>query len=157
MKNELYFPTLTELNDPADARPRLAASSPEGFVKYVYNAYVANKPGLPDEDYQRAAAEIEYNSRRLGSDALLREMTNLLHRKQDNHRIYSLSKRWDNLSMWAKYAGDHRGYCLEFANDGPPFTSAYEVIYDGPVTLDITDEAQIAGHYIFHKSKDWRC
>ena len=157
LKSELYFPTLIQLNDPADARPRIAASSPEDVVAYLHNVFVANNPGLSKEDYQQAAVEIANGIQSRGMDAALREMTSGLHRMQDTHRVYSLSKRWDNLSLWAKYASDHRGYCLEFSNEGRPFGSAYEVIYDGPVTLDLTDPAQIDAHYIFHKSNDWRC
>lgn len=29
-----------------------------------------------------------------------------------------MTKRWNNLSLWAKYAADHTGYCLEFLNEG---------------------------------------
>ncbi|MBI2815441.1 MAG: DUF2971 domain-containing protein [Acidobacteria bacterium] len=83
-------------------------------------------------------------------------MTELFHRHVDGHRIYSLSKRWNNLSMWAKYADDHRGYCLEFANEDL-FAFAREVNYiDGPVTLDITDQEQKNEHFFFCKTADWR-
>ncbi|OFW32576.1 MAG: hypothetical protein A3J28_02115 [Acidobacteria bacterium RIFCSPLOWO2_12_FULL_60_22] len=152
LKNELYFPTLIKLNDPADARPRLAAPSPESFVEAVGRLL-----GYQGKEYQQFASETKRTIEKHGIDPLLRGMTISYHREQNNQRVYSLSKRWDNMSLWTKYAGDHSGYCLKFANDGPPFTSAYEVIYDGPVTIDITDEAQINAHYPFHKSKDWRC
>ncbi len=155
-KNELYFPTLLELNDPADARPKLTASSLDGFVAFVYNGFVSQNPELQDEDYQRARAEIECGAKNFGTDLLLRKMAGLLHKELEDHRIYSLAERWDNLSMWAKYAGDHKGCCLEFANDGL-FTSALEVTYDdGPVTLDVTDSRQNKAYFFFYKSNDWR-
>jgi hypothetical protein len=39
----------------------------------------------------------------------------------EQFRVYSLSRRFDNLSLWPKYAADHSGHCLEFANEGPLF------------------------------------
>jgi len=36
----------------------------------------------------------------------------------EQFRVYSMTKRWNNLSLWAKYAADHTGYCLEFLNEG---------------------------------------
>ena len=53
-------------------------------------------------------------------------MSELLNAELEGYRIYSLSKRYDNLNLWAKYAADHSGYCLEFANEGPLFEHAKE-------------------------------
>ena len=50
-----------------------------------------------------------------------------------------MSRRWNNLAMWAKYAADHRGYCLEFSRVGL-FKAAREVIYDDtPIDLHAAD------------------
>ena len=46
-----------------------------------------------------------------------------LYKELDDWRVYCLCKRKGNMSMWAKYAGNHTGYCLEFANIGPFFGS----------------------------------
>jgi hypothetical protein len=70
-----------------------------------------------------------------------------------------MSTRWNNLKMWAQYANDHAGYCLEFANDAADWLSgmARLVIYDDSFELDLTlDEHDTAIWYLF-THPDWRC
>lgn len=69
--------------------------------------------------------------------------------------MYCLSKRATNTNMWAKYAHDYRGYCLEFANEGDLFGQAKEVIYRDVVELDLTEQSQINGWFFFCKSNEW--
>jgi hypothetical protein len=66
-----------------------------------------------------------------------------------------MSKRYDNLSLWAKYAGDFSGYCLEFANEGPLFERAKDVIYGEAFQIDITVRAQLNGFWFFCKRPEW--
>jgi hypothetical protein len=80
-------------------------------------------------------------------------MAESLNAELNGFRIYSLSKRYNNLSLWAKYAANHRGYCLEFANQGP-FASACEVTYGESILMDITDPEQ-RGPYCFCKRQEW--
>lgn len=55
----------------------------------------------------------------------------------------------------AKYAGNHSGYCLEFANVGQPFTTACDVAYvDELPSMDISDPDD-RGPYIFFKHTRW--
>lgn len=56
-----------------------------------------------------------------------------------------MSKRYDNLSLWAKYAGDHSGYCLEFVNEGPLFESARDVIYEDSLQMDVNNPEHTNG------------
>ena len=48
-----------------------------------------------------------------GEEWTRQELTRLLHEYSPKTRIFSMSKRWNNMSMWAKYADNHQGYCLE--------------------------------------------
>ena len=43
--------------------------------------------------------------------------------------IACLSERHDDLLMWGHYADGHRGFCLGFATDRPPFDHADKVEY----------------------------
>ena len=88
--------------------------------------------------------------------SLLRELAQGLYAHMNsNHRAYCMSKHYDNLVMWAKYAGNHSGYCLEVANEGPLFTLAYDVAYvDDLPFMDITDPED-RGPYTFFKHSRW--
>ena len=69
--------------------------------------------------------------------------------------IFSLTKRPDNLALWAKYADDHKGYCLEFS-DLSGFSYVYEVTYSdkAPLSLSLeTDPSQAA--FLWTKSAEW--
>jgi hypothetical protein len=65
-------------------------------------------------------------------------LTQSLNAELEGYHIYSLSKPYDSLSLWAKYAAGHSGYCLEFANDGPFFEYAKEVEYGDFALMDLT-------------------
>ena len=154
-KNELYLPTPNQLNDPAEARPRLAKLSLERIFSFLYNMFLINNPGLPPEEYEKAKAQIIYNGTRFGPSVLLKEMSRALHGELETLRIYSMSKRRDNMSLWAKYADDHKGFCLEFSNSGL-FAAAREVRYGDVVDFDPTDLAQMNAYFLFEKTLDWQ-
>jgi len=155
LKHSLYFPTLGELNDPADAKPRLAPLPPEKLAAHVYDNLIKSNPGLSLADRRHKAVEITCDAH-LRPYRLLRELARKLYAHMNRtHRVYCLSKHYDNLVMWAKYAGNHSGYCLEFANEGPFFTCAFDVAYvDELPFMDITDPED-RGPYIFFKHSRW--
>lgn len=68
-----------------------------------------------------------------------------------------MSKRWDNMNLWAKYADDHTGYCLEFANTGI-FTKALAVEYGDIFELDVTAPTAAGDAFplfVRKKKTDW--
>ena len=70
--------------------------------------------------------------------------------------MYTLSKRFDNLSLWAKYAADHTGYCLEFANDGPLFSERVMEVIDGECALfDVIDSDNRSAEFLVDKRPEW--
>ena len=83
-------------------------------------------------------------------------LTESLHSELKDYRIYSMSKRYDNLSLWAKYAGEHSGYCLEFVNEGPLFDTARDVIYEDSLQMDVNNPDHTNGFWFFCKRPDWR-
>jgi hypothetical protein len=78
-----------------------------------------------------------------------------LNAELQGYRVYSMSKRYDNMGLWAKYAADHTGYCLEFANEGPLFTSAREVAYRDSIPMSVTSLELRSGDWLFCKRPDW--
>ena len=155
LEHRLYLPTLDQLNDPADGRPKLAVLEAEQMVSFLVAAMVQDNPAMSEADRQRHTMILRHNLRVHGMDFFHSEMSRLLHRDLESFRVYSMSKRWDNLALWAKYGGDHTGYCLEFANDGPLFEHAREVIYAEAFPMDVTNREHRNGYWFFMKKPEW--
>jgi hypothetical protein len=66
-----------------------------------------------------------------------------------------MTNRWNNLAMWAHYAAEHTGYCLEFRREGL-FTAAREVTYDATVSLNVNDPNAARRYWFYYKHPDWR-
>lgn len=69
--------------------------------------------------------------------------------------VFSLAKRPDNMALWAKYADDHKGYCLEFSNLSE-FSHVFEVLYADkvPLSLHLTVDPSHAD-FLYTKSREW--
>jgi len=154
-EHEIYLPTLPQLNDPADGRPRLAPLSENEMSSFLYTMFVQNNPQLSQAELEHHREIIFYNVKRHGTKTLFKDMTEILHRELEGYRVYSMSTRYDNLSLWAKYAGDHSGYCLEFANEGPVFETARDVMYEDSLRMDVNNPDHRNGFWFFCKRPEW--
>ena len=146
LKHELYLPSLSELNDPADGRPKLAPMPEDELAWFLISGFVERNPTLPLASLEHEAAVIRYNIRLHGTEVVRGQMSELLNSELEGYRIYSMSKRSDNLALWAKYAGNHSGYCLEFRNEGPLFAYAKEVIYGDAIEMDVKNREHRNGY-----------
>jgi hypothetical protein len=155
LKHELYLPSLDQLNDPADGRPKLAQMSESDMFDFLCKDFIKRHPHWTSAALRREAEVLRFNVQYHGRTALQRLHTKIIHAELESFRIYSLSKRYDNLSLWAKYAADHSGYCLEFCNEGPMFEHAKEVIYGPAPPMDITKGEHRSGYWFFFKSQEW--
>ena len=155
LEHELYLPSLSELNDPADGRPKLAPMSVDQMTSFLLKDFVRRHPTWPLAELEKEANVIRYNVQLHGTEALRGIMSELLNAELEGYRIYSLSKRWDNPSMWAKYGANHSGYCLEFANDGDLFAQAKAVIYGDSTQMDVTNPEHRSGYWFFCKRLEW--
>jgi hypothetical protein len=155
LAHKLYLPTLDQLNDPADGRPKLAAISEEKLFSFLYQIRLSKNPHMSpgQQNYERQV--LVHNLKQYGTDFITRELSKSLNNELNDWRIYCLSKRWDNLSLWAKYANGHSGYCLEFANIGSFFTSAKVVRYGEAPELDLTNREHMDGRWFFCKREVW--
>jgi resolvase-like protein/DUF2971 family protein len=147
LNHQLYVPSLTELNDPAEGRPRLTALSEQQLHAFLLG---------PQQRIGRVldGMILDVNIPLHTPQKLLRSMSDILFDQLKDTKIYSLTKHPTNMGMWAKYADDHCGYCLEFANEGDFFGQAKEVIYTD-AELDISKREQIGGWFFFCKGNDW--
>jgi Protein of unknown function (DUF2971) len=86
----------------------------------------------------------------------MRESSAVLNAELEGFRVYSLSKRFNNLSLWAKYAENHTGYCLEFANENPLFDEhVFEVIYGESAPFSLIDSAKRDARFLVYKRPQW--
>jgi len=123
---------------------------------FLYQKLVQRSPHLSPSELAREREVISYNVKLHGTGPLHRMLTESLHSELKDYRIYSMSKRYNNLSLWAKYAGEHSGYCLEFVNEGPLFDTARDVIYEDSLQMDVNNPDHTNGFWFFCKRPDWR-
>jgi hypothetical protein len=154
-EHELYLPSLDQLNDPADGRPRLARLSEEQMSSFLYTKLVQRSPQLSPAELASERAIIFYSVKLHGTEALHLMLTESLHSELEGYRVYSMSKRYDNLNLWAKYAGDHCGYCLEFVHKGPLFDTARDVMYEDSLKMDVNNPDHTNGFWFFCKRPEW--
>jgi hypothetical protein len=158
LENRVYLPKLTQLNDPTDGRPKLVRKSEDQLYTFLYNGpfgVLGRNPRLTVEEQVREAVVLDVSARLHGAEALMRGIVKSLNAELDDWRIYSVSKTYDRLNLWAKYAGGHSGYCLEFANAGPFFGLAKEVSYGNSIEMDIANRDHLNGYWFFCKGEEW--
>lgn len=155
LQNQLYFPSPSELNDPAEGKPKPSRVSASSIAQFLCDQFVAKRPNLSPAVYDSIKHDITDEVHSLGCEQILGHISKYLNSYLNRNKIYSLCKRWDNMSMWAKYAGNHTGYCLEFKNSGL-FSRAYEVYYsDEEITQDFTNLNKVNGYFFFCKKSEW--
>lgn len=137
LEHKLYFPTPRQLNDPAEARPALAAASEEALIQKLTEWNTERKAYLNTDEPGNDAKIIAFNGRRFGANTLLKEMTRCLHPHLEAFHIYSRSRRPNNKHLWMSYAAGHAGYCLEFRTEGT-LERVFEVRHTD-FAIDITD------------------
>ena len=157
LKHELYMPNLTELNDDNDGLPRLAIQSEDEMASFIYRQFVKNNPDVSREELQKNELIIRFNVRKHGPAALHPNLVKSLDAQLKDFRVYSMTKRYDLINLWALYAGGHRGYCLEFENVGDLFEHAKDVSYldSDKMEISITDPALLGGYFLFCKTRNW--
>ena len=157
--HRIYIPNLTQLNDPPDGKPKFALKTEEELFKFYYSGpmgVLKRNPRMSIAEQLLEGQRLNVALKREGTDYFMRQSVRLFYKEMEGWRIYSLSKRYDNMSMWAHYGANHTGYCLECANVGPFFGSAYEVIYGPSVEFDILDSDYWNGYWFCCKGRDWR-
>ena len=152
----IYIPTPGELNDPREARPRIARVPIDKSIEMLYRRRMKDDVAATDKDRAKAWAELSYNLPRMTEDQVARMMEEGLAKQFETSRIYSLTKRANNHHLWEKYAANHEGYCLEFRTLWP-FSEIKEVRYQSYMEIDATVESgtSLFG-FFFYKRPKWQ-
>jgi Protein of unknown function (DUF2971) len=128
---QVWFSSPAELNDPFECRPWYKFDGSLDQIADVAQKMLQKQhPNLTSD---MAAAEtarlvLEGRYRDLQVQNLAREVP---ARWLSNVGLFCLSSVCDNILMWSHYAGQHRGYCIEFASadDDYMFGAAEPVCY----------------------------
>jgi hypothetical protein len=164
-KNEIYFASPAEFNDPFDCRisPDLTLLDTEDkieeFVHRIVTSGIKNNPTLNYE-----SEKIKFRQRIKTN--LLGEIANfkkIHHSIQDeSYGIFSLSYFWEKVLLWSHYADNHRGFCIGF--DIKNLKTLDEIGMGWPVNYSdefpridplLDDQFEIAKLEVNTKAKDW--
>lgn len=159
-RNEIYFSRPEELNDPFECKPFVSVPSKPKDIK-AHARHLAQKHAEG-----RSIAEKRVLTRRAASRiASTDERAKTQYSIAEQSSFYCLSSVPDNLLMWAHYANEHRGCCIEFdvenLNNGWVFRAEpVQYMTDRPV-IDIKwygdrdKYNEIADRTFLSKSIDW--
>jgi Protein of unknown function (DUF2971) len=156
LEDRIYVPLAAQLNDPNDCRPKLRSLSEDEMVSFLRTDYINRHPVIELDALEAHTARIRTDIQSRGIEWFNRELSEILNRLMEKFRVYSLTKRFDNLSLWAKYAADHTGYCLEFSNEGPLFAEhTMEVHYEDYAPFDVLNLETRDARFLVHKRPEW--
>lgn len=157
--NEIYFSTPDEFNDPFDSKPRHICEGKEKQIEsYFYEHY---RKKCPDRSEEEILSHVKKFVR--DRSALQKVLEESIERLRKKLGICCFSEKRDNILMWAHYANQHTGFCLEFDIDNDffrPITCAIKVEYDAilPV-LNILELGNYPrkelGRKLLTKANDW--
>jgi hypothetical protein len=158
-----HFSHPHKVNDPWDCRPwfdyRPMLEDPdnrEAAIMYFRTL-------LPQETLDDARQPIIENLLRTNDDmfrAYIEKFSLGLAERISTRRIYCLTPLADNALMWSHYADDHKGICLEFANNNPLIRHARAASYKKnypewtPQSFGLGKDANILD-LLLTKALDW--
>ncbi|MYI89714.1 MAG: DUF2971 domain-containing protein [Gammaproteobacteria bacterium] len=116
-RNELYFSSVGRFNDPFDCKFKVDSScSP--VDRRRYHQYLLEKYE-PSSDSSKIQEILDAADKNL-APGLTKFFDKMVQdgaiREAEEWGLYCLSTVPDNILMWAHYANDHQGFCLEFLN-----------------------------------------
>jgi Protein of unknown function (DUF2971) len=154
---ELRFSDPSSFNDPWDCRPWFAmptdAEKRKAIVAWLEEGDRMYFPDRPEEE--RAAR----HNKLLLDDEIFRSWMKeasetVMEAVRQQWRVCCFAKRFDNQLMWAHYAAQHTGYCIEVDATLPEFRSTLKVMYR--TTYPEFSIAALGPHQIATKSKHWK-
>lgn len=128
----VWFSTPASLNDPFECRPSVAFNGSESqVIDGLVRAIRSVSPFMPTDIATARVVSIVRQGRHNDPKTWENLGADLISTFSRELGIYCLTKANDNILMWAHYAKNHEGYCLEFeATDYTPvFGESQEVKY----------------------------
>jgi hypothetical protein len=155
LAHTIYVPTAKELNDPRECRPRFVSLSSRDVGRFLKESLYRRNPNWTLAERAEWSGYVDGMMQRKDSEEIQRYMADEMYARTERTRIFSMSARWDNLALWAKYADNHRGYCLEFSRAEWPFDMARPVNYGDSYEWDLRRPEDTAFAWTHYKSPEW--
>lgn len=160
--NRIYLSSPANFNDPWDCKPWFNTDlldDPDQYrlhAEWAWRTWLKCNPGPHGSEYIRHVKE------KLGDKEFLKShidlISNGLHEEAaKRYRIYCLTAHPDNLLMWAHYANNHKGICIQYNVTSPEICGALEVRYFDTFPLYCLHDESIIGSLLpfLSKSKSW--
>jgi len=118
-QNQIYCSRPNDFNDPWDCKPHFNTeiladpAENERHASWAVEMWSKHYPGAPDEVKQQKRAML-LADRNLAAMCLTEISEGMAEDINAKYRVYCLGPNVQNLLMWAHYADNHRGVCLEF-------------------------------------------
>jgi hypothetical protein len=154
-KNEIYLAAPKAFNDPFDSVTRYTyPRSPAERERLLKKFVCLHRLPIAEQairGWVRTGADIPY------MDEVCEELT---YQMKSENAVFCMTEKRDNILMWAHYAGQHTGFCLEFGTDNPLFSRVRPVIYSRCHPKDDLEELLMAKVrplplYLVTKAEDW--
>lgn len=164
-ENWIYCPSPGGFNDPWDCRPNFDSAGiddPEQRSKWI--EFFKEQYSLLPQEVQANATE-HFGATWYENDELLRRSIadttkNVATNSAERFRIFCFSTSPSSTLMWAHYADDHRGFCLEFDATKEKIWRARRVNYVASFPIanadTIRDEDKLLETMLLTKSIDWQ-
>jgi len=147
--HSVHFSTYDLFNDPFDCAMRIDPN----FSKDDWETYLRTQ-GVDSAGIEGIVKDLAEHPEK-GAEIIRKSIEDT----KKNIGILCLSDRPDNLLLWAHYADQHHGVCLEFdvLADSAAFCIPKKVSYDDafPVINYLRDQSSVVDA-LSHKSKDWQ-
>ena len=162
--NEIYFSSPNDFNDPFDSKPHLACDGDTQQIEdYLCVRYGKKRP---DRSKEEILAYVRREIMAKGKESVVLEKAVEEARELLRKRlaICCFTKIRDDILMWAHYAKQHSGFCLEFNVNNDffrPLMQAIDVKYDefrpelNVLRLDGYPEGKLA-EVLLIKAKNWK-
>lgn len=115
--NTLYLASPKDFNDPFDCRinSNFSLLDTKEEEEYIKNLAISGFEASEKQGKDFRIVLREFEDRFKDKVAFQKFADSLLYNHQDeSYAIFSCSKEWDNIALWAYYANNHKGFCVGF-------------------------------------------
>lgn len=155
--NNLFFASPDCFNDPFDSVIKCVGEGSRAEWKRFFREHsLRYRPDLKRAEHLRHEKEFL----RLRQEFVKRFESDIMAKRRQ-FGVFCMTRKNDNILMWAHYASNHEGFCLEFETRSDFFARAKEVRYEselpqanllGPWDALIEHAAEA----LLTKAEDWR-
>ncbi len=160
--NRIYLSNPANFNDPWDCKPWFNTSLLDDPTQYrlhcdwAFRVWLKHNPG-PHESGFLSHVEEKLKDRKFLQSHIDLISQSLHEEAAKRYRVYCLTTHPDNLLMWAHYANNHKGICIQYEVNSPEICAALEVQYSDAFPLYCLHDESIVGNLLpfLSKSASW--